>query len=217
MPHTWITECLELYNINRTLRAFIGNSMKLWKTTLERYTSLVFFCSAVCSPPCKNGGQCMRNNVCSCPEGYAGQRCQRSKSLQFEVMLTCWKGGKKTLKSFSGVCEPTCMNGGKCVGANTCSCASGWRGRRCSIPVCLQKCRNGGDCVGPNTCHCPVGWGGLQCQTAICKQRCLNGGRCVLPDHCHCRRGFQGLTCAAKVRLQLHLETGTEVEQKSIY
>uniref|UniRef100_A0A3B3HW39 Reverse transcriptase domain-containing protein n=1 Tax=Oryzias latipes TaxID=8090 RepID=A0A3B3HW39_ORYLA len=35
MPHTWITECLELYNINRTLRAFIGNSMKLWKTTLE--------------------------------------------------------------------------------------------------------------------------------------------------------------------------------------
>uniref|UniRef100_A0A3B3H910 Uncharacterized protein n=1 Tax=Oryzias latipes TaxID=8090 RepID=A0A3B3H910_ORYLA len=35
MRHTWITECLELYNINRTLRAFIGNSMKLWKTTLE--------------------------------------------------------------------------------------------------------------------------------------------------------------------------------------
>uniref|UniRef100_A0A8C8DH83 EGF-like domain-containing protein n=1 Tax=Oryzias sinensis TaxID=183150 RepID=A0A8C8DH83_9TELE len=186
---------------------------------LQRYTSLVFYCSAVCSPPCKNGGQCMRNNVCSCPEGYAGQRCQRS------------------------VCEPMCMNGGKCVGANTCSCASGWRGRRCragvcfintpgrqnmmeplftSTPgvfaaVCLQKCRNGGECVGPNTCHCPVGWGGLQCQTAICKQRCLNGGRCVLPDHCHCRRGFQGLTCAAKVRLQLHLETGTEVEQKSIY
>ncbi|KAK7930440.1 hypothetical protein WMY93_006835 [Mugilogobius chulae] len=34
MPHTWITECLELYNINRTLRTFIANSMKLWKTTL---------------------------------------------------------------------------------------------------------------------------------------------------------------------------------------
>lgn len=35
MPHTWITECLKLYNINRTLRAFIANSMRLWKTTLE--------------------------------------------------------------------------------------------------------------------------------------------------------------------------------------
>uniref|UniRef100_A0A3B5PPD0 Reverse transcriptase domain-containing protein n=1 Tax=Xiphophorus maculatus TaxID=8083 RepID=A0A3B5PPD0_XIPMA len=35
MPHTWIIECLEMYNINRTLRAFIANSMKLWKTTLE--------------------------------------------------------------------------------------------------------------------------------------------------------------------------------------
>ncbi|TWW59899.1 hypothetical protein D4764_06G0014290 [Takifugu flavidus] len=35
MPHTWILECLKLYNINRTLREFIQNSMKLWNTTLE--------------------------------------------------------------------------------------------------------------------------------------------------------------------------------------
>uniref|UniRef100_A0A3B4A959 Reverse transcriptase domain-containing protein n=1 Tax=Periophthalmus magnuspinnatus TaxID=409849 RepID=A0A3B4A959_9GOBI len=35
MPHTWITECLELYNINRALRAFISNSTKLRKTTPE--------------------------------------------------------------------------------------------------------------------------------------------------------------------------------------
>ncbi|XP_078020835.1 uncharacterized protein LOC144459905 [Epinephelus lanceolatus] len=35
MPHTWILECLEMYNINRTLRAFINNSMGLRKTTLE--------------------------------------------------------------------------------------------------------------------------------------------------------------------------------------
>lgn len=38
------------------------------------------FClPAVCSPPCKNGGQCMRNNVCSCPEGHTGQRCEKSE------------------------------------------------------------------------------------------------------------------------------------------
>ena len=35
MPRTWILECLKLYGINRTLAAFIQNSMRLWKTTLE--------------------------------------------------------------------------------------------------------------------------------------------------------------------------------------
>ncbi len=44
------------------------------------FISLLCF-SAVCSPPCKNGGQCMRNNVCSCPEGYTGKRCQKSKKI----------------------------------------------------------------------------------------------------------------------------------------
>uniref|UniRef100_A0A4W3HJ61 EGF-like domain-containing protein n=1 Tax=Callorhinchus milii TaxID=7868 RepID=A0A4W3HJ61_CALMI len=60
-----------------------------------------------------------------------------------------------------------CMNGGKCVGPNICSCLSGWRGKRCHIPVCLEKCKNGGECIGPSTCHCAPGWEGLQCQ--ICK------------------------------------------------
>ncbi|KAK0136097.1 von Willebrand factor D and EGF domain-containing protein [Merluccius polli] len=100
-----------------------------------------------------------------------------------------------------GVCEPVCMNRGKCVGANTCSCTSGWRGKRCNIPACLQKCRNGGECVGTNTCHCPVGWEGIQCQTPVCKVQCLNGGRCVLPDYCHCRRGYKGRTCGVKYYL----------------
>ncbi|XP_076733794.1 uncharacterized protein LOC143414044 [Maylandia zebra] len=35
MPHSWILECLELYKINGTLRAFIKNSMGMWRTTLE--------------------------------------------------------------------------------------------------------------------------------------------------------------------------------------
>ena len=38
-----------------------------------------FVLSAVCHPPCKNGGLCMRNNVCSCPGGYTGKRCHKSK------------------------------------------------------------------------------------------------------------------------------------------
>lgn len=35
MLHSWILECLKLYNINRTLRAFIKNAVGLWKTTLK--------------------------------------------------------------------------------------------------------------------------------------------------------------------------------------
>lgn len=32
----------------------------------------------------------------------------------------------------AGVCEPSCMNGGRCVHPNVCDCPSGWRGRHCS-------------------------------------------------------------------------------------
>ncbi|KAG8519882.1 von Willebrand factor D and EGF domain-containing protein, partial [Galemys pyrenaicus] len=58
--------------------------------------------SAICHPPCKNGGHCVRKNVCACREGY------------------------------TGICNPTCMNGGKCIEPNICSCPSGWRGKQCS-------------------------------------------------------------------------------------
>uniref|UniRef100_A0A672Z0B3 Si:dkey-30e9.7 n=1 Tax=Sphaeramia orbicularis TaxID=375764 RepID=A0A672Z0B3_9TELE len=101
---------------------------------------------AVCSPPCKNRGQCMRNNVCSCPEGYTGKRCQKSKldhslhstycSLHTSVMET--ELMKCANSCVPGVCEPMCMNKGKCVGPNACSCASGWRGKRCNIRESLR-------------------------------------------------------------------------------
>lgn len=35
MHSTWILGCLKLYKINRTLQAFIRNSMRMWCTTLE--------------------------------------------------------------------------------------------------------------------------------------------------------------------------------------
>ncbi|XP_012494193.1 PREDICTED: von Willebrand factor D and EGF domain-containing protein [Propithecus coquereli] len=67
-----------------------------------------YYGDAFCHPPCKNGGHCVRNNVCVCREGYTGRRCQRS------------------------ICDPMCMNGGKCVGPNICSCPSAWNGKRCN-------------------------------------------------------------------------------------
>ena len=35
VQHTWILECLKLYKIDRTQRAYIKNSNGLWKTTWE--------------------------------------------------------------------------------------------------------------------------------------------------------------------------------------
>lgn len=32
----------------------------------------------------------------------------------------------------AGVCDPMCMNGGKCVRPNVCDCPSGWRGKHCN-------------------------------------------------------------------------------------
>jgi len=49
MPHTQILKCLEMYNINRTLRAFIKNSMGLWKTTPKANSKPVPQVTIVCS------------------------------------------------------------------------------------------------------------------------------------------------------------------------
>lgn len=49
-----------------------------WIWTVHTLLSCVLL--AVCHPPCKNGGHCMRNNVCTCRGGYTGKRCQKSKT-----------------------------------------------------------------------------------------------------------------------------------------
>lgn len=55
---------------------------------IKCWTSYVLlFLSAVCSPPCKNGGHCIRNNICSCVEGYSGLRCEKSKCLLPDVFM----------------------------------------------------------------------------------------------------------------------------------
>jgi len=51
-----------------------------WKYVAKANNSLSpLYLLAVCRPPCKNGGHCMRNNICTCPEGYTGRRCEKSK------------------------------------------------------------------------------------------------------------------------------------------
>lgn len=54
MPHPWILESLELYEINRTLRAFVQSSVGRWKTspedTLQMSQSIVGYTKAISVP-----------------------------------------------------------------------------------------------------------------------------------------------------------------------
>ncbi|XP_072039237.1 uncharacterized protein [Amphiura filiformis] len=58
-------------------------------------------CRAVCSPSCMNGGYCFAPNMCSCPTGWQGPRCE------------------------TPVCSSSCMNGGVCSAPDTCDCLTG--------------------------------------------------------------------------------------------
>uniref|UniRef100_A0A2K6F420 Sushi, nidogen and EGF-like domain-containing protein 1 n=1 Tax=Propithecus coquereli TaxID=379532 RepID=A0A2K6F420_PROCO len=71
-----------------------------------------------------------------------------------------------------------CLNGGKCIDdcvtgnpSYTCSCLSGFTGRRCHLDVnecASHPCQNGGTCthgVNSFSCRCPAGFGGPACET----------------------------------------------------
>ena len=48
--------------------------------------------TAVCDPPCLNGGECSEDGVCVCPNGWNGDQCEKGKylklSTQYHVCLS---------------------------------------------------------------------------------------------------------------------------------
>ncbi|KAH3800192.1 hypothetical protein DPMN_153821 [Dreissena polymorpha] len=174
-------------------------------------------CQALCNYECQNGGKCVSPDVCECPDGYNGLRCENVQCI-FE-----------------------CQNGGKCVSPDVCECHEGYNGLRCENALCSPGCQNGGTCVSPDTCRCLDGFDGLHCENdidecsksdlndchhfsnctntqgnytcncidgyvdlddnrgrrceALCNYECQNGGKCVSPDVCECPEGYNGLRC----------------------
>ncbi|XP_022355593.1 sushi, nidogen and EGF-like domain-containing protein 1 isoform X1 [Enhydra lutris kenyoni] len=111
-----------------------------------------------------------------------------------------------------------CLNGGKCIDdcvtgnpSYTCSCLSGFTGRRCHLDVnecASHPCQNGGTCthgVNSFSCQCPASFGGPTCETPLspCDTReCKNGGRCQAEEGsavCLCLPGYTGVTCETDV------------------
>lgn len=81
-----------------------------------------------------------------------------------------------------------CYNNGTCTGPNQCTCAPGWEGFDCSVPICSFDCQHNGNCTHPDFCTCERGWTGFDCSIPICAQECQNGGFCIAPDTCKCQQ-----------------------------
>ncbi|KAL0134638.1 hypothetical protein PUN28_001441 [Cardiocondyla obscurior] len=101
----------------------------------------------ICTEKCLNGGKCIQKDVCECPKGYFGLRCEFSK------------------------CVIPCLNGGKCKGINICRCSNEYKGNHCEIATtrvpsqrstCSKPCKHG-TCQPNDTCLCEPGWYGKFC------------------------------------------------------
>lgn len=98
------------------------------------------------------------------------------------------------------LCTPPCLNGGRCVDVNTCSCSGAWQGARCQIgtqihtPIyhLLHMCISMYTiyvcvCVHVGVC--------VSSEPVLCVKPCNNGGECVGLNRCRCSTGFTGDLC----------------------
>lgn len=101
--------------------------------------------------------------------------CQLTTYLNestYEIELTI--GGQTTNFTFDFViCEEPCLNGGKCVGLDTCDCTrTGYEGDVCQFKLeCIPACQNG-VCVRSTSdsslaCECRDGWIGAACNVPV--------------------------------------------------
>ncbi|KAL1023372.1 hypothetical protein UPYG_G00039960 [Umbra pygmaea] len=159
--------------------------------------------------------------------GYPGKWVFRIDNAQVEV------GGCNT-----SVCPHLrpCLNGGRCIDdcitgnpSFSCSCLSGFTGRRCQIDVdeCLSyPCQNGGTCldqVSRFNCQCPPGFTGTVCETDVdeCSSLpCKNGGECEDQMNgyaCFCPAAFTGMHCETElVMLQVNSSSTPQTENQTV-
>lgn len=90
-------------------------------------------------------------------------------------------------------CEAGCSGHGVCEDSGKCSCATGWTGSICDMPLCPGNCNSRGLCVQGN-CVCEAGWYGASCHLKRCPNDCSGAGYCF-EGKCKCMNGFEGDAC----------------------
>ena len=133
--------------------------------------------------------------VCSCIEGFIGERCE-AKVLQCQDNMVCG-GPERKLECIEG----EHMNDYQCV------CRFGYDGDRCEIDIELcenSPCQNNGTCIDLHesfNCVCQDGFTGERCEINIddcVNVTCENNGSCVdlVNDfECNCIPEYSGKHC----------------------
>ena len=152
-----------------------------------------YFCTAICNPSCVHG-TCTSPDYCACDVGWEGLLCDNGKSvisLQLHHAYKLWHYISLFPILRAAMCDPACLNGGRCNAPNQCTCTAEYTGNTCeegsqmtcharactytkvylildsiSIAICFPPdgCVNGGECVRPSLCACQAGWSGRRCE-----------------------------------------------------
>jgi len=149
--------------------------------------------SAVCNPPCMNGGTCLSYNICRCPTNFVGSQCQYSVDRCATDRLG-FNGGVRCVRTSTTMsCTLSCPQGvnfdSPPASTYTCSFTTGVFSPA-NVPKCLfgegvevfrrtvesdkfteasciPTCKNGGTCIFRDMCRCPQDFAGPQCQYSV--------------------------------------------------
>ncbi|XP_038076023.1 fibrillin-2-like isoform X5 [Patiria miniata] len=155
---------------------------------------------------------CGDTGCVECPQGFTGPNC--------DVRLDGQYPGPGPLPGpgpFDPICNPECLNGGRCISGNRCSCPIGFMGTRCETDFRTGPCYaqfNLGVCTGEISglqctkalCCSTIGqgWGSNPCEACLTfESPCERGfvidartGQCTDSNECHVIPGLcQGGTC----------------------
>ncbi|KAJ0180768.1 hypothetical protein K1T71_004172 [Dendrolimus kikuchii] len=130
----------------------------------------------------------------TCMEGYKfvdGTSVANIKCVNGEWQPT--RADLTSIPDCEPVCNPSCQNGGICLGVNTCQCPADYRGPQCQYRKCEISCKNNGICIDTNTCLCDPNYYGQHCEFK--KKSCMTFPPLLLNSRRQCTSEMCTITC----------------------
>uniref|UniRef100_A0A8C1V8M6 Integrin beta n=1 Tax=Cyprinus carpio TaxID=7962 RepID=A0A8C1V8M6_CYPCA len=183
-------------------------------------------CHCNCGVPEKDSKHCNSSGtlscgVCSCDEGYLGQRCecvqQSDADSTANMVASCRPDNSLLVCSEHGTCE--C---GKCV------CQGQFSGKFCECDDNSCEYRNGFLCNGKGRCKCGKcicsnNYTGSACDCSPRQDKCFNDkwlcsgqGKCNC-NRCQCNPGFKGEHCSVLINDCMLLKMDVTMNVKCLF